>query len=213
MGRVPYDSTWKKMMRYTETRHCDSLDQLWILEHPDVFTAGRSTRAEHFPRFGDTPVVHTDRGGQITWHGPGQLVVYLLLDLRRRSLGIRDLVETIQRSIIDLLAQWDIEAQGLSGAPGVYVDGKKIASLGLKVRRTSCYHGLSLNVHPDLSAFERINPCGYPDLSVTSLEALNKNISCADCGEALVRKLASYLGYQRILWRHSKTKQTEDALA
>jgi lipoyl(octanoyl) transferase len=189
------------MTRYTKAREADTPDQLWIVEHPDVFTAGARTRTEHLPQSKLIPVVRTDRGGQITWHGPGQLVVYLLLDLRRRRMGVHALVRAIEQSVIDLLAEWGIGAQRRDGAPGVYVGDKKIAALGLKVHRGACYHGLSLNVDPDLSAFEHIDPCGYPGMAVTSLHALGKQMSCADCADALLRILSGHLGYEEISWQ------------
>lgn len=208
LGTMPYRLSWDRMLRFTEKRTPKTADQLWLLEHPSVFTAGRNTHAEHFPRFGSTPVVKTDRGGQITWHGPGQLVVYLLLDLRRRGLSISALVRTIEGGIISVLAGLGIEATRRKGAPGVYAGTAKVAALGLRVRRGCCYHGLSLNVHPDLQAFEPINPCGYPGLAVTSLEQLGCDSSIQECAQLLVDNLVKQLGYQRVLWRDNTTMQT-----
>lgn len=212
LGLVPYELAWQKMLHYTQNRDSNTIDQFWVLEHPPIFTAGRATRAEHLPRFGTTPLVRTDRGGQITWHGPGQLVVYLLLDLRRRDLGVRHLVRVIEQSIIDLLANWSIHAHRHTNAPGVYIEGKKIGALGLRVRRGNCYHGLSLNVCPDLSAFDCINPCGYPGLEVSSLHALGRNIKVADCANDLVAILGARLGYQEPSWRDCTISHTEAVL-
>lgn len=184
-------------MHFTEARNPQTLDQLWCLEHLPVFTVGRRTKSTDLPTDNSIPIVKTDRGGQITWHGPGQLVMYFMIDLRRRRLGVRELVRTIEGSVISLLDTWGISAQRREGAPGVYVDGKKIAALGLRVRKGACYHGLSLNVHPDLSAFSSIHPCGYTDLEVTSLEELlpNKALSCDDCSGPLVDILLQSLSY------------------
>lgn len=176
------------------------MDQLWLLEHPSVFTAGRRTSAEDLPVDTTIPLVETDRGGRVTWHGPGQLVVYFLLDMRRRGLAVRQLVRTIEASVIRLLGHWGIEGQRRAGAPGVYVDEKKIAALGLRVRKGACYHGLSLNVQPDLLAFSGINPCGYPGLEVTSVHELVPTVapSCTDCASLLVDILLRELSYTQV---------------
>jgi lipoyl(octanoyl) transferase len=167
LGRSDYLPTWQAMQAFTDRRDADTPDELWLVEHPPVFTQGMNGRPEHLLDPGDIPVVPVDRGGQVTYHGPGQLVAYPLLDLRRRQLGIRDLVQRLEFAVIDLLAGYGIEALGRRDAPGVYVDGRKIASLGLRVRRGCSYHGLSLNVDMDLAPFARINPCGHPGLEVT----------------------------------------------
>ncbi len=169
MGTVDYASTLAAMRHYTDSRTADSPDQLWLLQHPRVFTQGQAGKAEHVLAPGDIPVIQVDRGGQVTYHGPGQWVVYWLVDLRRRNLGVRKLVDLIEQTLVALLAQYGIDAAPEPAAPGVYVDGCKIASLGLRVRKGCSYHGLSLNVDMDLEPFLRINPCGYEGLQVTSM--------------------------------------------
>ena len=166
---APYRQTWQAMLDFTAARGEDSEDELWLLQHPPVFTLGQSGRREHLLAPGDIPVLPVDRGGQVTYHGPGQWVVYPLLDLRRRQLGIRDLIDLLEQSVVRLLATLDIAAAPRREAPGVYVGERKIAALGLRVRRRCCYHGLALNVDLDLEPFSRIDPCGYPGLQVTSI--------------------------------------------
>ncbi len=169
LGLVDYAPTLQAMKDFTDHRDPDTPDELWLLQHPPVFTQGQAGRAEHLLAPGDIPVVQVDRGGQVTYHGPGQWVIYLLVDMRRRGLGVRDLVSAIEQAILDLLSEHGIEASARAEAPGVYVDGKKIASLGLRVRRGCSYHGLALNVDMDLEPFQRINPCGHVGLEVTSM--------------------------------------------
>jgi len=169
LGTVDYTPTLDAMRQYTDTRTADSPDQLWLLQHPRVFTQGQAGKAEHVLAPGDIPVIQVDRGGQVTYHGPGQWVLYWLVDLRRRNLGVRNLVDIIEQTLVALLAQYGISAAPQPTAPGVYVDGNKIASLGLRVRRGCSYHGLALNVDMDLEPFLRINPCGYEGLQVTSM--------------------------------------------
>jgi lipoyl(octanoyl) transferase len=169
---VSYEETLEAMRRFTETRDASTPDELWLLQHPRVFTQGVAGRAEHLLAPGDIPVVQVDRGGQVTYHGPGQWVLYLMIDLRRRGLGVRRLVDLIESSVIATLACFGIDAAADPKAPGVYVDGAKIAALGLRVRRGCSYHGLSLNVDMDLEPFSRINPCGYEGLAVTSMREL-----------------------------------------
>lgn len=170
-GRQEYEPLWRAMQRFTEMRGDDTQDELWQVEHPGVFTVGMNGKPEHLLAPGSIPVVHIDRGGQVTYHGPGQVVMYPLLDLRRLKIGVRDLVTRLEQAVIDLLAEYGVEAVGRRDAPGVYVDGAKVAALGLRVRRGCCYHGLSLNVAMDLEPFSRINPCGYAGLKVTELRA------------------------------------------
>ena len=169
LGRVDYTTVWKQMQAFTDGREKDTQDELWFLEHSPVFTQGQAGKAEHLLAPGDIPVVASDRGGQVTYHGPGQLIVYPLLDLRRRKMGVRELVTLLENVTIDLLAGMDIPAAARADAPGVYVAEKKIASLGLRVRRGCSFHGLSLNVDMDLAPFLRINPCGYSGLSMTQI--------------------------------------------
>ena len=172
LGLVDYAPTLQAMKELTDARGPDDPDQLWLLQHPRVFTQGQAGKAEHVLAPGDIPVIQVDRGGQVTYHGPGQWVLYLMIDLRRRSWGVRDLVNMIERSIVLVLAEYDIDGSPKPKAPGVYVAGAKIASLGLRVRRGCSYHGLSLNVDMDLEPFQRINPCGYQGLEVTSMASL-----------------------------------------
>ena len=195
LGMADYTATLDAMRAYTDQRGDDGADQLWLLQHPAVFTQGQAGRAEHLLAPGDIPVVQVDRGGQVTYHGPGQWVVYLLIDLRRRGMGVRALVSLIEQSIVSLLAEYGIAAAADPGAPGVYVDGRKIASLGLRVRRGCSYHGLSLNVDMDLEPFQRINPCGHAGLEVVSLATLLPGTHPAmdAVGERLLALLAERL--------------------
>jgi lipoyl(octanoyl) transferase len=172
LGLVDYEPTLEAMQQFTDSRNADSPDELWLLQHPRVFTQGQAGKAEHVLAPGDIPVIQVDRGGQVTYHGPGQWVLYLLVDIRRHKLGVRDLVDLIEQSIVQLLGEYAIDAAAKPDAPGVYVAGDKIAALGLRVRRGCSYHGLSLNVDMDLEPFERINPCGYEGLQVTSMVKL-----------------------------------------
>ncbi len=177
LGQRPYEATWQAMREFTDQRDDATPSELWIVEHPPVFTQGQAGKAEHLLAPGDIPVVQTDRGGQVTYHGPGQLVIYLLIALREAGIGIRRLVTVMEQSIIGLLAANGITAEARADAPGVYVDGRKIASLGLRVRRGCTYHGLALNVDNDLGPFQRINPCGYEGLEVTSTRQLGLTAS------------------------------------
>lgn len=172
LGRVPYEPTWRAMQEFNAARTPATPDEIWFLEHDPVFTLGLNGRREHVLAPGDIPVIQTDRGGQVTYHGPGQLVVYPLLDLKRRDLGVRELVLWLENAVIAAAAQWGVVAEGRRDAPGVYVGGAKLASLGLRIRKGGSYHGLALNVALDLEPFARINPCGYVGLQVTKLEAL-----------------------------------------
>lgn len=196
LGEADYEETLAAMRRFTDERGADTPDELWLLQHPRVFTQGQAGRAEHVLAPGDIPVVQVDRGGQVTYHGPGQWVVYLLIDLKRRGLGVRELVSLIERAIVIVLAGYGIEAAADPARPGVYVDGAKIASLGLRVRRGCSYHGLALNVNLDLEPFGRINPCGYEGLAVTSMAALLPGAVPEEdaVGEALLAALAQELG-------------------
>jgi len=169
LGLQPYNKIWREMQRFTDERDALTRDEIWLLEHPAVFTLGQAGKSEHLLDPGDIPIIHADRGGQVTYHGPGQLIAYLLLDLRRRKLGIRPLVSLMEESIVELLGGHGIDAAPRADAPGVYVAGCKIASLGLRVRRGCSFHGLSLNVNMDLAPFSRINPCGHPGLKLTQL--------------------------------------------
>jgi len=173
LGRVAYEPTWRAMQDFTAQRGPDTPDEIWLLEHPPVFTLGLAGKREHILQVTDIPIIPIDRGGQVTYHGPGQIVAYLLLDLKRRGYGVRELVNRVEQAIIDLLAEFDIEGKRRDKAPGVYVDEKKIAALGLRIKHGMSYHGLALNVDMDLTPFSYINPCGYEGLEVTQLRALS----------------------------------------
>lgn len=197
LGRVEYAASLAAMQDFTDRRDTDTPDECWLVEHPSVFTLGLAGKPEHVLEAGDIPVVQCDRGGQVTYHGPGQVVLYTLLDLKRAALGVKALVTTLEQAVIDLLAQTDIVGERRSGAPGVYVAGAKIAALGLRVRRGCCYHGLSLNVAMDLALFGRINPCGYAGLAVTDLRTLAPAAANpARIGVRLAQVLAASLGRQ-----------------
>jgi lipoyl(octanoyl) transferase len=193
LGLVPYTRTLEQMRHFASVRDGTSADEIWCLEHPPVFTQGQAGQASHVLNIRDIPLVHSDRGGQVTYHGPGQLVVYILMDIRRAGIGPRELVKRIEDAIIVLLAHFEIGAQRRPGAPGVYVDEAKIAALGLRIRRGTSYHGLSLNVNLDLEPFSRINPCGYKGLEVTRLKDFGINIDCASAATHLVPILMSSL--------------------
>lgn len=194
LGPVDYAQTWEAMQRFTAQRDAATPDELWLVEHPPVYTYGLAGRAEHLPA-ADTaiPCIKVDRGGQVTYHGPGQVVLYTLVDLRRRKLTVRAMVSLLEQSVIDLLASFGIGATRRDGAPGVYVDDAKVAALGLKVKNGCCYHGLSLNVDADLAPFCAIDPCGYPGLRVTRLRDLGVSAGCAQVGPQLADGIAALL--------------------
>ena len=193
LGLVDYEPTWHAMQAFTETRTGETPDELWIVEHPPVYTLGLAGKPEHLLQQTAIPLIKTDRGGQITYHGPGQLVVYLLMDLRRRDYGVRDMVRRIEQAIIDTLADYGIEARGDVNAPGVYVGARKIASLGLRIKNHATYHGLSLNVSMDLAPFGWINPCGYAGLEVTRMADLGVEATLAQVAERLIPHLETRL--------------------
>ena len=172
LGRVDYEPTWRAMQQFTEERGPDTADEIWLLEHDPVFTLGMNADPSHVLSAGEIPVIRIDRGGQVTYHGPGQLVIYPLIDVRRAGLGVRNLVSALEHSVIEYAARFNIRAECRADAPGVYVAGRKLASVGLRIRRGGSYHGLALNVAMDLAPFARINPCGYSGLQMTQLEAL-----------------------------------------
>lgn len=204
LGQVPYAETLARMQAFTAERDATTLDEVWILEHPAVFTQGQAGKAEHVLDPGDIPVVQVDRGGQVTYHGPGQLIIYTLLDLKRLQLGPRDLVQWLEQSLIAVLAGFDVLAYGRRDAPGVYVQTAsgeaKIAALGLRIRRGCAYHGLALNLDVDLSVYQRINPCGYQGLAVTDLAAQAKTSwSRAEVVAAWLEFWQARLGYTQVL--------------
>lgn len=193
LGRQPYWSVWQQMQQYTLARQAASSDQIWITEHPPVFTLGLNGKREHLLAETSIPVVDCDRGGQITYHGPGQLIIYLLLDLRRLGLGPRQIVSIMENAIISTLKQYGIQATANPKAPGVYVAGQKIASLGLRIKAGCCYHGLSINNQMDLSPFQLINPCGYPGLEVTQLANLGVDIANHELAVPVLHQLIQAL--------------------
>jgi lipoyl(octanoyl) transferase len=202
LGLQDYQSSWQAMSDFTNQRTPETPDQLWLVEHPPVFTQGQAGKAEHLLFPGDIPVVQTDRGGQVTYHGPGQLVAYPLLDLRRLNIGVRELVTRIEQTIIATLAHYGIESAAKPDAPGVYFNGDKIASLGLRVRRGCSFHGLALNVDMDLAPFKRINPCGYQGLAMTQMRDLIPNPpTLAQVQDQLVTEFARKLGYETCTMR------------
>lgn len=195
LGTQDYQPVYKAMSRFSAGRDKHSSDEFWLVEHPPVFTQGRNSNPAHLLTPGEIPVVDIDRGGQVTYHGPGQLVLYTLIDLPRAKLGVRDLVSALEHSVIALLAEQNIEAAARPDAPGVYVEGAKIAALGLRVKRGRSYHGLSLNVDMDLEPFSRINPCGHKGMEVTMLRELGVQASSAEIADRLCDLLAADLGY------------------
>ncbi len=193
LGPTDYEATWRAMQRLTNSRNGASADELWLTEHLPVFTLGQAGKPEHLLHDIGIPLLKIDRGGQITYHGPGQVVLYVLLDLARRRIKVRELVSLLERAVIELLAEQGIKGERRDKAPGVYVEGAKIAALGLRVRNGCCYHGLSLNVDMDLGPYAAINPCGYPGLTVTQTRDLGVTASPRQVGEALAARLAALI--------------------
>ena len=195
LGQVDYAATWARMQQFTDARTAQTADELWFLEHPPVFTLGMAARREHLLAPGDIPVLQTDRGGQVTYHGPGQLVVYALIDLRRAALGVRDLVTALEQSVIRYAADLGLCAAARREAPGVYVAGAKLASVGVRIRRGASYHGLALNVNMDLEPFRRINPCGLAGLAMTQLADLAPVRDVPDAARGLTPRLLAALNF------------------
>lgn len=195
-GLWPYEPVWRAMQAFTDARTAETPDEFWLLQHEPVFTQGQAGKAEHVLAPGDIPVIAVDRGGQVTYHGPGQIMAYVLVDLRRRGLGVRELVQRIEQAVIDTLGHWNIGAERREGAPGVYVNEAKVAALGLRVRRGCSFHGLAFNAAMDLEPFHRINPCGYKGLAVTQVLDLGGPASLAVLQSCLVDELARQLGLQ-----------------
>ena len=196
LGLVEYQPTLEAMRELTAVRDADTPDEIWLLQHTPVFTQGQAGKAEHVLAAGDIPVIQVERGGQVTYHGPGQLVAYLMLDLRRLGLGVRELVTAMEQSLVDLLASYGVQAAPRADAPGVYVGEAKIASLGLRVRRGCSFHGLALNVDMDMQPFSRINPCGYSGLQMTQLsEQVSAPVEMHDVAQRLEQALRQQLGY------------------
>ena len=198
LGVCDYTATFQRMQAFNQTRQPDTADEIWLLQHHPVFTLGLNGKPEHVLDAGPIPLIQTDRGGQVTYHGPGQFIVYILLDVRRNALGIRDIVTRLEQSVIAFLASRNIVAVARKEAPGVYVQGKKIAALGLRVKNGSCYHGLSLNVDMDLSPFLRINPCGYAGLEMTSLKKLGMQVSVAQVASEILQIIQQQFGIEQV---------------
>ncbi|MFZ2269339.1 MAG: lipoyl(octanoyl) transferase LipB [Azonexus sp.] len=196
LGRVDYEPTFQAMQAFTASRTAETPDELWIVEHPPVYTLGQAGKPEHILRDIGIPLVRIDRGGQVTYHGPGQVVIYLLLDLARLKIKVRELVSAIEQAVIDLLGNYGVSAERRDGAPGVYVGAAKVAALGLRIRNGCSYHGVSLNVDMDLTPFDAINPCGYPGLQVVQTKDLNIPLTADEAGEQLSQQLLRQLERQ-----------------
>ncbi|MEO8366467.1 MAG: lipoyl(octanoyl) transferase LipB [Pseudoxanthomonas sp.] len=194
LGRQPYEPVWHAMQRFTDARNETTADEIWLVEHDPVFTLGQAGKPEHVLAAGDIPVVHVDRGGQVTYHGPGQIVAYPLFDLKRMKVGVREYVCRIEQSMIDTMAEWNIHAERKEGAPGVYVAGAKIGALGIRVRRGCTFHGLAFNIDMDLEPWHRINPCGYQGLQVTTLSGLGGPSGMDAVKPVLLAHLAKQFG-------------------
>ena len=195
LGVIDYAETWEKMKQFTQDRTKNDADEIWLLEHPSLFTQGQAGKEEHLLAPGNIPVIQVDRGGQVTYHGPGQIVAYVMVDLKRLGIGVRDLVSVLENSVVGTLALNSIEAYPKPDAPGVYVNEQKIASLGLRVRRGCSFHGLALNVDMDLTPFNRINPCGYQGLQMVDMKRLNQDVILSNVKVQLANQLAEQLGY------------------
>ncbi len=198
LGTQAYLPIWQAMQSFTDSRQADSADELWLVEHPAVFTQGQAGKEEHLLMPGDIPVVKVDRGGQVTYHGPGQQMLYVLLNLKRNKLGVRDLVTALEQTVVKTLSEYGIDAYPKADAPGVYVKQKKICSIGLRIRKGCSFHGLALNVNMDLSPFQRINPCGYAGLEMVDCAQLNGPTTLAQAGEKLVDHLTTLVGITNI---------------
>ncbi len=194
LGRQDYVPLWHAMQEFTDERDENTPDEIWFCEHPPVFTMGLNASKEHLLAPGDIPVVQIDRGGQVTYHGPGQLMVYPLIDIRRANIGVRTLVTALEQSVVALAAAHDVEAAARADAPGVYVDGNKLASVGLRIRRGASFHGMALNVDADLEPFSRINPCGYAELQMTDLRRLGIELQLEEAAEELLPYFLEHLG-------------------
>lgn len=198
LGRQDYEPIWQAMHDFTDKRTEETRDEVWLVEHNPVFTQGQAGKEEHLLNTGDIPVVQSDRGGQVTYHGPGQLVAYFLINLRRKKLGVRDLVTHIENLVIKTLKNYHIESAARPDAPGVYVDGKKICSLGLRIRKGCSFHGLALNVNMDLTPFLRINPCGYAGMEMVQVSQLGGPADLEQVEKTLVEELVTLLGYDQV---------------
>ncbi|MGR5177983.1 lipoyl(octanoyl) transferase LipB [Vibrio parahaemolyticus] len=198
LGRKDYEPVWKAMHDFTDNRTEDTRDEVWLVEHNPVFTQGQAGKAEHLLNTGDIPVVQSDRGGQVTYHGPGQLVAYFLINLRRKKLGVRELVTHIENLVIQTLNAYNIESAARPDAPGVYVDDKKVCSLGLRIRKGCSFHGLALNINMDLSPFLRINPCGYAGMEMVQVSQLGGPQQVGVVEDELIKALITILDYEQV---------------
>ncbi len=203
LGLQPYEPTWRRMQQLTNDRNAQAADEIWLLEHHHVFTQGQAGKAEHLLNPGDIPVVQVDRGGQVTYHGPGQLIMYLMIDLRRNKLGIRDVVTLMEQAIINVLASFSVDAFAKSDAPGVYVEDSKIASLGLRVRRGCTFHGLALNLTVDKEPFLRINPCGYAGMKMSNLADFVTDLNNQQVASLLTDFMVKKIGYNQVIYKTS----------
>ena len=199
LGRTEFETTWRAMQDFTTARNAEMPDEIWLTEHSPVYTLGLNRKDVRMPTRDDIPIVNTDRGGKITYHGPGQTIIYLLIDLKRKGMNVRQLVSAMENSVVTLLAEMNVPALARADAPGVYVNDKKIASVGLRLKKECCYHGIALNVDMDLSPFSAIDPCGYRGLEVTQLRDLNIHLSQAETAEKLLKYLTKELGYSDLI--------------
>ncbi|QHA86270.1 lipoyl(octanoyl) transferase LipB [Serratia rhizosphaerae] len=198
LGLQPYEPVSQAMHNFTDRRSENTTDELWLVQHSPVFTQGQAGKAEHVLMPGDIPVIQSDRGGQVTYHGPGQQVMYVMVDLKRNKIGVRQLVSTIEDTVVQTLTHFHIDSRARPDAPGVYVGDQKICSLGLRIRKGSSFHGLALNVAMDLGPFQRINPCGYAGMQMTQVSALAPAVSLEDVAPVLVQEFVRLLGYQQV---------------
>ncbi|MGL6025691.1 MAG: lipoyl(octanoyl) transferase LipB [Vibrio sp.] len=198
LGKQDYTPVWQAMHHFTDQRNSTTRDEVWLVEHHPVFTQGQAGKTEHLLNTGDIPVLQSDRGGQVTYHGPGQLIAYVLIDLRRKHLGVRELVTKIEQLVIDTLQHYQIDSAARPDAPGVYVQDKKICSLGLRIRKGCSFHGLALNIDMDLSPFQRINPCGYPGMEMVQISDFDRSVDLEAVAQLLIQHLVAQLDYEQV---------------
>ncbi|MCK5647775.1 MAG: lipoyl(octanoyl) transferase LipB [Gammaproteobacteria bacterium] len=207
LGQQPYEPVWQAMQSFTEQRTSETLDEIWLLEHDPVFTLGRNAKKEHILNAGDIPIIEIDRGGQVTYHGPGQLIVYLMIDIKRRALGVRKLVTLIEQSIISTLNEYQLNARAKQQAPGVYIGDAKIAALGLRIKKGCSFHGLSLNLSMNLTPFKQINPCGYKELEVVQLSDYIEDVELSKVQQQVIFYLSKNLDYKKVIVKDEYTEQ------
>ncbi|MGL4223776.1 MAG: lipoyl(octanoyl) transferase LipB [Vibrio sp.] len=198
LGKQDYTPVWQAMHYFTDQRSSTTRDEVWLVEHHPVFTQGQAGKTEHLLNTGDIPVLQSDRGGQVTYHGPGQLIAYVLIDLRRKHLGVRELVTKIEQLVINTLQHYQIDSAARPDAPGVYVQDKKICSLGLRIRKGCSFHGLALNIQMDLSPFQRINPCGYPGMEMVQISDFDRSVDLEAVAQLLIQNLVAQLDYEQV---------------